>query len=82
MLINLRHLDISGTNIKEMPMQIVELEKLRTLTVFIVGRGQVGISIKELRKFPHLLQGKLTILNLHDVIDSMGAFPANLKSKE
>jgi hypothetical protein len=81
MLINLRHLDISGTNIKEMPMQIVELEKLRTLTVFIVGRGQVGISIKELRKFPHL-KGKLTILNLHNVIDSMEALAANLKSKE
>ncbi|MCH86390.1 CC-NBS-LRR resistance protein, partial [Trifolium medium] len=44
-------------------------------------RGQVGLSIKELRKFPHL-QGKLTILNLHNVIDSMEAFAANLKSKE
>lgn len=81
MLVNLRHLDISGTNIKELPMQIVELEKLRTLTVFIVGKGQVGLSIKELKKFPRL-QGKLTILNLHNVIDSMEAVAANLKSKE
>lgn len=81
MLINLRHLDISRTNIKEMPMQIIELEKLRTLTVFIVGKGQVGLSIKELRKFPYL-QGKLTILNLHNVIDSMEAFAANLKRKQ
>lgn len=81
MLINLRHLDISGTNIKELPMQIVELEELRTLTVFIVGKGQIGLSIKELRKYPRL-QGKLTILNLHNVTDSMEAFSANLKSKE
>jgi len=81
MLVNLCHLDISGTNIKELPMQIVELEKLRTLSVFIVGKGEVGLSIKELKKFPRL-QGKLTILNLHNVIDSMEAVAANLKSKE
>ncbi|CAK8542436.1 unnamed protein product [Lathyrus sativus] len=81
MLINLRHLDISGTKIREMPMQITKLEKLQTLTVFIVGKSQVGLSIKELRKFQYL-QGKLTILNLHNVIDSMEAFAANIKSKQ
>jgi len=36
-LTNLRHLDISYTKIKEMPMQIVRLENLQTLTVFLVG---------------------------------------------
>ncbi|KAJ1377562.1 P-loop containing nucleoside triphosphate hydrolase [Sesbania bispinosa] len=79
-LVNLRHLDISLTSIREMPMQIVELENLQTLTVFVVGKQQ-GLSIKELRKFPHL-QGKLSILNLHNVIDVMEAYDVNLKSKE
>ncbi|XP_045825239.1 putative disease resistance RPP13-like protein 1 [Trifolium pratense] len=80
-LISLRHLDICGTNIKEMPMEIVGLESLQTLTFFVVGRQKVGLGIKELRKFPHL-HGKLTIKNLHNVIDAMEAYDANLKSKE
>ncbi|KEH18858.1 putative P-loop containing nucleoside triphosphate hydrolase, leucine-rich repeat domain, L [Medicago truncatula] len=80
-LINLRHLDISSTDIKELPMEICGLESLQTLTDFIVGKPQVGPSIKELRKFPHL-QGSLTIKNLHNVIDATEAEDANLKSKE
>jgi len=80
-LINLRHLDISETNIKELPMQIVRLESLWTLTCFVVGKIHVGLSIKELRKFPHL-QGKLTIMNLHNVNDAMEEYDADLKSKE
>ena len=80
-LISLRHLDICGTNIKEMPMEIVALESLRTLTFFVVGKQHTGLGINELRKFPHL-HGKLTIKNLHNVIDAMGAYDANLKSKE
>jgi len=80
-LINLRHLDISETGINELPMDIVGLENLQTLTVFIVGKRQVGLSIKELRKFLHL-QGKLTIKNLNNVVDVMEAHDANLKSKE
>jgi hypothetical protein len=62
-------------------MEIVELQNLRTLSYFVVGRAQVGLSIKELRKFTHL-QGNLTIKNLHNVIDAMEAYDADLKSKE
>ncbi|GAU20186.1 hypothetical protein TSUD_352500 [Trifolium subterraneum] len=47
----------------------------------VVGKRQVGLSIKELRKLPHL-QGTLTIKNLHNVIDATEAGDANLKSKE
>ncbi|KAK2386252.1 putative disease resistance RPP13 protein [Trifolium repens] len=80
-LVNLRHLDITDTNIKEFPVEIARLEDLQTLTVFVVGERHVGLSIKELRKFTNL-QGKLTIKDLHNVIDAKEAEDAKLKSKE
>ncbi|KAK2386229.1 putative disease resistance RPP13 protein [Trifolium repens] len=80
-LINLHHLNITDTNIKELPMEIAKLENLQTLTVFVVGERHVGLSIKELSKFPNL-QGKLTIKNLHSVVNAREAEDANLKSKE
>ncbi|RDY04909.1 putative disease resistance RPP13-like protein 1, partial [Mucuna pruriens] len=79
-LSNLRHLDVSGTHLPEMPAQICRLQDLRTLTVFIVGR-QDGLSVRDLRKFPYL-QGKLSILNLQNVVNPVDASWANLKSKE
>ncbi|KAK7401000.1 hypothetical protein VNO78_12309 [Psophocarpus tetragonolobus] len=79
-LVTLRHLDISDTNLPVMPTQICRLQDLRTLTDFIVGR-QDGLSIKDLTKFPYL-QGKLSILNLQNVVNHMDAFQANLKNKE
>jgi len=73
--------NISGTKISELPVEIGGLENLQTLTPFIVGKRHVGLSIKELRKFPKL-HGKLTILNLDNVVDAREAHDANLKSKE
>ena len=82
-LVNLRHLDISGTHLKEMPMQIVELQNLETLTAFVVDKQKEGhgLSVGELRKFPHL-QGKLCTVNLQNVVEANEALDANLKSKE
>ncbi|AES69765.1 putative P-loop containing nucleoside triphosphate hydrolase, leucine-rich repeat domain, L [Medicago truncatula] len=80
-LINLRHLDIDFTGITEMPKQIVELENLQTLTIFLVGKQNVGLSVRELARFPKL-QGKLFIKNLQNVIDVVEAYDADLKSKE
>ncbi|XP_027345071.1 putative disease resistance RPP13-like protein 1 [Abrus precatorius] len=79
-LVNLRHLDISDTNLIEMPTQICRLQDLRTLTSFLVGKED-GLRISELRKFPYL-QGKLSILKLHNVVDPSYAFQANLKNKD
>jgi hypothetical protein len=80
-LIDLRHLNISGAKISKMPKQIVGLENLQTLSVFVVGKQEVGLSVRELGKFPYL-RGKLSIENLHNVIDVSEACDANLKSKE
>ncbi|CAJ2645844.1 unnamed protein product [Trifolium pratense] len=80
-LINLRHLDVDMTSIIEMPKQIVELENLQTLTVFVVGKKNIGLSVRELRRFPKL-RGKLFIKNLENVIDVVEAYDTNLKSKE
>ncbi|XP_027341682.1 putative disease resistance RPP13-like protein 1 [Abrus precatorius] len=79
-LVNLRHLDISDTNLTEMPTQICRLQDLCTLTSFVLGKED-GLRISELRKFPYL-QGKLSILKLHNVFDPRDAFQANLKNKE
>ncbi|MCH79431.1 CC-NBS-LRR resistance protein [Trifolium medium] len=80
-LINLRHLDLNLTNIAEMPKQIVELENLQTLSIFVVGKKNVGLSVKELGRF-RKLRGKLVIKNLNNVVDIEEAWDTNLKSKE
>ncbi|CAK8565011.1 unnamed protein product [Lathyrus sativus] len=80
-LINLRHLYIDMTSIIEMPKQIAELENLQTLNFFVVGKKNIGLSVRELGKFPKL-RGKVVIKNLQNVIDVMEASDTNLKSKE
>ncbi|KAJ1384121.1 Virus X resistance protein-like, coiled-coil domain [Sesbania bispinosa] len=80
-LISLRHLDVSDTNLMDMPAQISKLQNLCSLTTFVVGRQEDGLSIQELRNFPHL-QGKLCILRLQNVDDPIDALHANLKNKD
>ncbi|CAK8565142.1 unnamed protein product [Lathyrus sativus] len=80
-LINLRHLDIRDSRISKMPIQIVGLENLQTLSAFIVGKQEVGLSVRELGRFPNI-RGKLYIGNLCNVINVNEACDANLKNKE
>ncbi|XP_028803913.1 putative disease resistance RPP13-like protein 1 [Neltuma alba] len=80
-LVNLRHLDISGTALNEMPTQITKLQNLQTLSTFLVGKQPGGLGIKELKRLPHL-QGKLSILKLQNVVDSMDALDSNLQRRE
>jgi hypothetical protein len=79
-LINLRHLDISGTNIKEMSMQLGRLKCLQTLTKFIVSKHS-GASIEELGNFANL-RGKLSILELQNVVSPTDALKACLKDRK
>nr|POE57936.1 putative disease resistance protein [Quercus suber] len=78
-LINLRHLDISGTNLIKMPLLMDRLKSLQTLTSFILGK-KGGSSIKELREFQQL-KGSLSILKLENVVDARDALEANLREK-
>jgi hypothetical protein len=78
-LINLRHLDISGTNLIEMPLQMGRLKSLQTLTSFIMGK-KGGSGIKELRELRQL-KGRLSVLKLENVVDSRDALEANMREK-
>jgi hypothetical protein len=77
-LINLRHLDIIGTAIKEMPKQLSRLKCLRTLTKFIISNGAC---IEELGKLSNL-RGRLSILELQNVVSPMDALKACLKERK
>ncbi|KAF7824621.1 putative disease resistance RPP13-like protein 1 [Senna tora] len=77
-LINLRCLNISGTKLIQMPLQIGRLENLHRLTVFTQGKR--GSSIQELKRL-NCLEGKLSLLNLQNVVDPKDALEASLKDK-
>ncbi|KAF3969485.1 hypothetical protein CMV_006728 [Castanea mollissima] len=79
-LINLRHLYISGTSIKNTPIQMGRLQCLQTLTKFVVGKD-IGFQIEELGKLSNL-RGVIVISNLQNVINSTNALEAKLKDKE
>nr|POE66759.1 putative disease resistance rpp13-like protein 1 [Quercus suber] len=79
-LVNLRHLDLAGTNLKEMPLHIGKLINLVKLTTFVVGKHS-GSSIKELGELHHL-SGALSILNLQNVHHARDAREVNLKDKQ
>ncbi|CAI0461787.1 unnamed protein product [Linum tenue] len=79
-LINLLHLDIRGTNLKNMPPQIGQLRKLLRLSDFVVGI-QGDCSIKELGELQHL-QEQLRICSLQNVTIPRDALQANLKGKK
>jgi hypothetical protein len=79
-LINLRHLDITGTAIKEMPMHLSRLKCLRTLTKFIISKHSGG-RIEELGKLSNL-RGRLSILELQNVVSPTNALKACLEKRE
>ncbi|XP_059649181.1 putative disease resistance RPP13-like protein 1 [Cornus florida] len=78
-LINLRHLDITGSKLIKMPMQMSRLVGLQHLTHFVVGKDS-GSRISELGTLHHL-HGKLSILNLQNVVNGRDALEANFKDK-
>ncbi|CAL5323994.1 unnamed protein product [Camellia sinensis] len=80
-LINLRHLDVTGANsLQEMPPKIGQLTSLRTLSNFIVSKGN-GFMIRELGNLMHL-RGALCISGLDNVVDVVDAKTAKLYEKQ
>ena len=79
-LVNLRHLDISRTNLKEMPLQMGKLRNLQNLRIFLVGKHS-GSTIKDLGKLKNLF-GTLCISNLEKVHCNRDAMESNLKDKK
>jgi Leucine-rich repeat (LRR) protein len=79
-LINLRHLSIGGTSIKEMPMQLGRLKCLQSLTTFIISKHS-GACIEELGKLANL-RGRLSVLELQNVVSPTDALKACLKDKK
>nr|POE57486.1 putative disease resistance rpp13-like protein 1 [Quercus suber] len=78
-LINLRHLNITGTSIQKMPIHMGRLQCLRTLTKFIVEKD-MGFQIGELGKLSNLW-GVIVISKLQNVINPTNALSAKLKAK-
>ncbi|GKV45217.1 hypothetical protein SLEP1_g52325 [Rubroshorea leprosula] len=77
-LINLHHLDIRGTDsLKEMPSGIANLKDLLTLGKFIVGKENGSMKLSDLNNFLQL-EGALSILDLHNVLDVHDARKASL----
>ncbi|XP_022764212.1 putative disease resistance RPP13-like protein 1 [Durio zibethinus] len=76
-LINLRHLDITGArSIKMMPMGIGELTNLQTLTNFVVSQDN-GSKIREMENLSNL-KGGLVISELQNVVKAQDAWVAGL----
>ncbi|XP_070680614.1 putative disease resistance protein At3g14460 isoform X2 [Malus domestica] len=64
-----------------MPVQMCRLKSLRTLTAFVLGESTRSGGIGELGQLSNL-RGKLSILNLQNVVNHMDALGANLKDKK
>ncbi|KAK2975783.1 hypothetical protein RJ640_014606 [Escallonia rubra] len=78
-LINLRHLDIAGTEeLKEMPVGLCKMASLQTLSKIVLGRG---LKVTELRDLSNL-RGALSITGLQCVMDAQDAREANLTCKQ
>ncbi|GLT30459.1 hypothetical protein SLA2020_052580 [Shorea laevis] len=77
-LIDLRHLDITYTpSLKEMPSGIGNLKNLVTLSKFMVGKASGMMRLFELKNLSQL-RGRLSILDLQNVLDVQDAREANL----
>ncbi|GKV41791.1 hypothetical protein SLEP1_g49283 [Rubroshorea leprosula] len=77
-LIDLHYLDINETpSLKEMPAEICNLKNLVTLSKVIVGKASGLMRLFDLKNFSQL-RGRLSLLDLQNVLDVQDAREANL----
>ncbi|GKV41808.1 hypothetical protein SLEP1_g49300 [Rubroshorea leprosula] len=77
-LIDLHHLDITSTpSLEEMPSRIGNLKNLVTLPKILVGKASGLMRLSDLKNLSQL-RGRLSILNLQNVLDVQDAWEANL----
>ncbi|GKV48651.1 hypothetical protein SLEP1_g55452 [Rubroshorea leprosula] len=77
-LIDLYHLDITDTpSLKGMPLGIGNLKNLVRLSTFIVGEASGMMRLSDLKNLSQL-QGRLSVLDLQNVLDVQDAKEANL----
>ncbi|KAL5547550.1 hypothetical protein UlMin_002781 [Ulmus minor] len=79
-LVDLRHLNISRTGLTEMPPQMCNLRNLQTLTDFVLGEND-GWRMEELGEL-QLLEGRLQISGLKNIVDVGDVSKVNLKNKK
>ncbi|KAL5549124.1 hypothetical protein UlMin_004355, partial [Ulmus minor] len=79
-LVDLRHLNISLTALTEMPPQMCNLKNLQTLTDFVLGEND-GWRMEELGEL-QLLEGRLRISGLKNIVDVGDASKVNLKNRK
>ncbi|KAB2607085.1 disease resistance protein [Pyrus ussuriensis x Pyrus communis] len=80
-LINLRHLDFRGTQIKKTPPHMGKLKDLQTFGGEFVLSKDAGGNIDELKGFQHL-SGNLHISGLQNIKRAEDALEAKLKDKK
>ena len=81
-LINLRHFDIIGTDLNEMPKEMSRLGSLQTLSNFVVSKKS-GSTVKRVRGGGGILylHGTLQISKLQNVVSTKDAAEAGLVEK-
>ncbi|XP_054778181.1 putative disease resistance RPP13-like protein 1 [Prosopis cineraria] len=79
-LVNLRHLDVRNTGLKEMPRGLGKLKNLQFLSDFVVGKEQ-GINIGELGAMKNL-KGWVAINKLENVKNGNEAYEARMTEKK
>ncbi|QHO52834.1 Putative disease resistance RPP13-like protein [Arachis hypogaea] len=79
-LVNLRHLDIRGTSLEEMPRKMSKLNQLHVLSSFVVGKHKDN-GIQELGGLVHL-HGSVEIKKLENIVDVNKAKRAKIMDKK